>query len=282
MAITVREALEQSKSLQSVSDTPDLDVQLILAQVVGEDRSYLFAHPDAILQPLQQYEFHKLLNRCQKGEPLAYILGVKEFWSIEFDVSPVVLIPRPETELLVDLALELLPEQPIDMVDLGTGSGAIAAALASERPDWNILASDISITTLLLASANISRIFAGKSNIQLVLADWCQPFQQPCFDLMISNPPYISPSDPLLRRTPLVYEPASALVSALDGLRDINKIIEDARVCLKPGGWLILEHGSDQMEKVCANLTDAGYRSIQSKKDLGNHSRAVIAQIPTA
>lgn len=280
MALTVRKALELSSSLGSVSESPHLDVQLLLAQVLAQDRSYLFAHADKTLTPMQQAQFLQLIGRCQKGEPIAYISGKKEFWSIEFIVSADVLIPRPETEVLIDAALSLFSDQPIEVAELGTGSGAIAVALASERASWNILASDISMPALVLASANITRIFAGKANIQLALADWCQSLQQRCFDLIISNPPYIQPSDPCLSRTPLIYEPAGALVSALDGLADISKIIKTARPCLRPGGWLILEHGSDQLERVCDNLDTAGYCSIESKKDLGGHDRAIIAQLP--
>lgn len=282
MNVTVREALSLSSVLASVSETPHLDAQLLLAQVLDKDRSYLFAHPDKILQPLQHCEYLKAINRCKKGEPIAYIIGQKEFWSIDFTVSPDVLIPRPETELLIESALSLFPDKPIEVADMGTGSGAIAVALASERASWNITASDINLAALQVANANISRILTGESNIQLVLADWCQPFSRHCFDLIVSNPPYIHPSDPLLNRAPLVYEPVGALVSALDGLRDINHIIEAARICLKPAGWLILEHGSDQSEMVCASLADTGFQSVESIKDLGNHYRAIIAQIPAA
>jgi release factor glutamine methyltransferase len=282
MVITVGEALELSDSLSSVSETPHLDVELLLAQALGKDRAYLFAHPEKFLQPLQESEFLQMIARCRQGEPIAYITGKKEFWSIEFKVSPDVLIPRPETEVLIDLALSLFPDQPLEVADLGTGSGAIAVALASERPGWNILATDISLPALLQARDNIEAIFAGKANIRLVLANWCQPFSNGCFDLIISNPPYIHPSDPVLSTIPLVYEPANALVSAIDGLTDITGIIVNARFCLRPGGWLILEHGSDQSELVCDNLASAGYTSIDSGNDLSNHNRATIAQFPAA
>jgi|TARA_Y100000310_G_scaffold279121_1_gene298081 release factor glutamine methyltransferase len=280
MTLTVKEALGLSSSLGAVSESPHLDVQLLLARVLGRDRPYLFAHPDQVLAQPQQVEFLELVRRCQEGEPIAYISGTKEFWSIEIGVSPDVLIPRPETEILVELALSLFSDQPIQVAELGTGSGAVAVALASERTGWNILASDISMAALLVADANIERVLGGKSNIRLALADWCQPLRQQCFDLIISNPPYVQPADPLLGKPPLVYEPAGALVAAPDGLGDISKIIEVARSCLKPGGWLILEHGSDQLQMVCDNLTAAGYLHIESKKDLGGHNRAICAQTP--
>ncbi|MDP6263962.1 MAG: peptide chain release factor N(5)-glutamine methyltransferase [Pseudomonadales bacterium] len=280
MTLSVRQALALASSLASVSESPDLDVQLLLAQVLGKGRSYLFAHPDRILPALQQSEFQRLMDRRQKGEPMAYIRGRKEFWSIELGVSPDVLIPRPESEVLVESALSLFSHRPIEVAELGTGSGAIAIALASERPNWSILASDTSKAALLVAQANIARIFNGKSNIHLVLADWCQPMRQRCFDLIVSNPPYIRPSDPLLQGPPLVFEPTGALIAESDGLEDIGKIIKAARICLKPGGWLILEHGSDQSQMVYDNLTVAGYRRIESKEDLGDHNRAIAAQIP--
>ena len=191
MVITVGEALELSNSLGSVSETPHLDVELLLSQVLGKDRAYLFAHPEKLLQPPQESELLQMISRCRQGEPIAYITGRKEFWSIEIKVSPDVLIPRPETELLIDLALSLFPDQPLEVADLGTGSGAIAVALASERQGWNILATDISLPALLQARVNIEAIFAGKSNIRLLLADWCQPFCSRSLDLIVSNPPYI-------------------------------------------------------------------------------------------
>ncbi|ALZ76082.1 peptide chain release factor N(5)-glutamine methyltransferase [Rheinheimera sp. F8] len=225
-------------------------------------------------QPLSDAELSRLnaaLQRRASGEPLAYITGRWWFWDLELEVAPCTLIPRPDTELLVEqaLALPLPPEATV--LDMGTGTGAIALTLASQRPDWQVTAVDFSPDAVALAERNRSRL--KLVNASVVQSDWYQAVAGKRFDLIISNPPYIDGSDPHLQQGDVRYEPLSALVAADDGLADIRLICAKAPAHLQPGGWLWLEHGHQQHNAVQQILTDAGFIAVQSRRDYGGNWR---------
>lgn len=259
------------KELLMASNSPHLDVELLLMQVLDKPRVYLYSHPEKTLSEKEWQAFNVLLKRCLDGEPIAYITGHKEFWSLDLLVNEKVLVPRPETELLVELALKKFPDsEAISCADLGTGSGAIALALASERPNWSILATDKSRAALSLARINAGRL--GIDNVKFRQGSWCQALQGKRYDLIISNPPYIAEHDPSLRGS-IKFEPKQALISGADGLDDINIIIKEAGKNLNSHGFLLLEHGYDQADKVSAIMHQQGYIEIATHKDLAGHDR---------
>ncbi len=259
------------------SDNPRLDAEILLAHLLGKPRSFLYAWPAHETDAATATTFETLLQRRIAGEPVAYLLGEREFWSLPLTVTPEVLIPRPETERLVELALTLGPAGAADVLDLGTGSGAIAIALASERPGWRLLATDRSTAALEVAHGNASRHRLG--NIGFVATDWYAAIAAtPRFDLIVSNPPYIRAGDPHLGRDGLPYEPADALVAGDDGLDDIRRIAAGAAARLRPGGWLLLEHGHDQGAAVRQLLERAGLADVQTSTDLAGHERATLGR----
>ena len=270
--MTIAELLA-TKSLPS-SPSSRLDIELLLTTALKKTRDFLYAHSEYKLTPQQQKRFDLLFTRRLKGEPIAYILGQKEFWSFELKVNKNVLIPRPETELLVELALAKCTKKIATVADLGTGSGAIAIALAYERPKWNVIATDISKKALQLARHNAKK--AQLKNIRFYCSDWCQSLPKQQFELIISNPPYIAQNDPHLKKGDVRFEPKTALTSD-DGLKDLTKIITQAKEYLKPGGWLILEHGYDQSKKAQKLLRQHGYNNITPYQDLAKIDRAVVA-----
>ncbi len=257
-----------------------LDHDILLAHVLGVSRTWLHTYPEKIhLTSEQQKTLEILLKRRQQGEPIAYLTGVQEFWSLPLEVNQHTLVPRPETELLVELALHLSSRAavgagPSVFADLGTGSGAIAIALSHERPDWTILATDNSPLALATARRN-----GGGRDITFYMGDWCGalPSGTKC-DLILSNPPYIAQNDPHLQQTGVRYEPLTALVSGQDGLDDICKISLQARAYLKPGGWLLLEHGYDQGGRVAEILRTAAYCEVQTFQDLAGLDRVTIGR----
>ena len=274
MSKSIAELIEaQSKTLSSISDTPKLDCQMLMAGVLDKGRDWLFAHSDETLPGPDEANFNELANRRRRGEPMAYILGYKGFWNHDFQVTPATLIPRPETELLVEILLDRLDGLPRQVLDLGTGTGAIAVTLAAERPEWRVMAVDIDADAIAVAEANAH----GLANLQIQQGDWFDGIEQK-FDLVVSNPPYIAEGDPHLED--LAFEPASALVSGSDGLAGIRLIIQGARSHLEPGGTLLLEHGYDQQPAVTQLLEDAGMLSIETFKDLQDQPRAVLAEQP--
>lgn len=277
MPATIREILAD-KPLESCSETPDLDLQLILCHVIRRSRSYLFSHPDTQISRQQEAMLRDLLERRKRGEPVAYLTGIKGFWHIDCSVNSSVLIPRPETELLMEMALELEQDQVNTALELGTGSGAIAIALARERPAWTISATDISAAALSVARHNA---LANGASIELLEGSWYQPVPNRRFELIISNPPYIDPADPHLLAPSLKYEPVNALVADNKGLADLAQIITESNQHLNPGGWIILEHGYDQSAEVCDMLIQKGYESIDSRQDISGNDRAVIARKKT-
>lgn len=253
------------------STTPQLDLELLLAAVLHKPRNFLYTYPEHELAPKQVQTFLQLYNRRRTGEPIAYILGKKEFWSLELLINNKVLIPRPDTELLVTTALNQLTNKEATIVELGTGSGAIALALAWERPNWHILATDLSIDALQLAQHNARRF--QLTNIEFHYGDWCNALPRKKFDLIISNPPYIAPDDPHLQEM-LKFEPRLALV-AHQGLAAIQKIISQASQYLQTGGSLILEHGYQQQNQVHALLQNNHYCQITSYQDLAGLDRVI-------
>lgn len=258
-------------TLSQVSDSPRLDCQLLLGHVLGKGRDWLFAHSDEPLDCRDQSRLAELIRRRQNGEPVAYLVGKKGFWNREFEVSPSTLIPRPETELLVELALARFDKQPRQVLDLGTGTGALAVTLAAERPDWQLFAVDIDPDAVEVARRNA----ADLTNISIIEGNWFTGITQ-VFDLIVSNPPYIAEEDPHLDA--LVFEPVRALASGADGLDAIRAIINHASEHLAEGGHLLLEHGYDQQVTVVQILSHAGFTEIETFEDLSGQPRAVLAK----
>jgi len=256
-----------------------VDAEYLLVHVLGKPRSWLFAHHDDLVAGDQAAVFEALVQRRARGEPVAYLTGQRGFWRFDLAVTPATLIPRPETELLVELALERLPtDRALRVADLGTGSGAIALALAHERPRAQVLATDASAQALAVAQANAAALRLG--NVGFGEGDWYAPLADERFDLIASNPPYIALGDPHLDEGDLRYEPASALSSGHDGLDAIRAIVADAPTHLVAGGWLLLEHGWDQGEAVRALLAAAGFAEVATRQDLEGRDRVSLGRWP--
>lgn len=255
------------------------EAELLLLHAVRQSRSWLFTHADDVLDMNVQTAYAELLNRRARGEPVAYITGSRGFWSLDLEVTPATLIPRPETELLVELALERLPRDSAGAVaDLGTGSGTVALALASERPQCRVTATDASAAALEVARRNAARL--GIDNVAFVQGDWMVPLGDARFELIVSNPPYIEADDAHLVRGDLRFEPATALASGRDGLDDIRRIVATARAHLAPGGWLLFEHGWNQGDAARALLRQAGYDDVFTAQDLEQRDRVSGARNP--
>ena len=256
------------------------EYELLLAAVLNVPRAYLYAHPvdTHALSQEQQHQLTALLERRAQGEPIAYILGSQGFWTLDLEVNPHALIPRPCTERLVELVLAQLPiAEPCQVIDLGTGSGAIALALASERPHWQLIATDKDPKTLALAKRNATR--HQLNNLQFFLSNWCAQLPELQVNAIVSNPPYIKINDPHLDQGDLRFEPKIALVSGKEGLTALKKIIQTSQGLLRPGGQLFLEHGFDQRDDVSKLMQQAGYRDIQHHQDLESHDRVVIGRL---
>jgi release factor glutamine methyltransferase len=276
--VTVGEVLrEAAGALSGLADgSPRLEAELLLAEVTGWPRTRLIAWPDRPLDPAALAAFRSLLARRRSGEPLAYIRGRQAFWSLELRVTPDTLIPRPETELLVEVALAEVGAAPIRRVaDLGTGSGAVAAALATERPHWLIIAVERSAAAVAVARANFRRL--GLSNCLTVRGDWLAPLGPRSLDLILANPPYVPSGDPHLSRGGLPFEPLEALAAGPEGLDAIAAIAREAGRCLQPGGLLALEHGFDQGPAVRRLLGELGLRGPNSRRDLAGQERVTLA-----
>lgn len=247
-----------------------LEAELLLVHVLDKPRSWLIAHADDELGAAQASAYAALVQRRREGEPVAYITGRRGFWTLELEVTPATLIPRPETELLVELALaRMTPTSRV--VDLGTGSGAIALAVGRECPTASVVATDASVEALAVAQRNAAR--HGIRNVRFVHGDWLAPLAGERFELIVSNPPYIEADDPHLAQGDLRFEPASALASGTDGLDDIRRIVAQARDHLTPGGWLLMEHGWNQGSAVREVLSAAGYRKVFTEQDLEQRDR---------
>lgn len=270
-ATTVAAAQRAAAARLGQAEGPD-DAAILLTEVLGVSRAWLVAHGSDPIDPLAAARFERLVARRVAGEPIAYLIGRRGFHALELDVGPAVLIPRPETELLVELALARIPDdRAVDVADLGTGSGAIALAIAAARPCARLLASDASAAALAIARGNAQRL--GLANVAFVEGSWWAPLVGRRFDLIVSNPPYIALDDPHLDAGDLRFEPRSALVAGADGLDDLRLIAAGAPAHLKPGGVLLVEHGHAQGEAVRALFRAAGFEAVMTHRDLEGRER---------
>lgn len=278
MASTIDQIIRQATlQLAASSPSPHLDAEVLIMHVTGLTRTTLITHAHATLAPEHETRLHELLARRAHGEPIAYLTGRREFWSLDLNVTPDVLIPRPETELLVEQALAHIPEDSDWIVaDLGTGSGAVALAIATERPHCRLIATDNSATALAVARGNAARL--GIANVQFRHGKWLKPLAGMRLDVIVSNPPYVRVNDPHLTQGDVRFEPESALVAGVDGLDAIRCIAADAASCLRPGGWLLFEHGYDQAMAVRALLEAHGYDKVASCRDTAGHERVTAGR----
>lgn len=274
MSQTIADALSAAKAV--ISDP--IDAEVILAEVLSVSRSYLFAYKERCLTAAEQAQFATWVADLANGVPVAYIIGHREFWSLDILVTPDTLIPRPETELLVEAVLHIPTDNPVMTVaDLGTGSGAIACAIAHERPLWNIYATDKSHAALKVAERNAKRLV--KTPIHFAMGDWCDALPAILFDMIVSNPPYIAADDAHIQPNVLRYEPRSALIAGNHGLHDIQQIILGARAYLRPGGYILIEHGFAQGEQVRNLLTESHYFAVKTHKDLAGLERVTEGRV---
>lgn len=272
MTATIKQTLDEAK--QQVSS---LDAEILLAFVLNKSRTHLFAYPDQQLTQEQSQQFADYIKRCSAGEPVAYITGIKEFWSLPLHVTRDTLIPRPETELLVETILEIFPpNSQIQAADLGTGSGAIAIALAHERPMWRIVAVDVSESALTIARKNAQQF--ELNNISFCLGNWCTALPRNDFDVIVSNPPYIAEREWETYAQGLQYEPKNALTSGMDGLNAIREISGMTQQFLRTSGLLLLEHGFWQGQAVRDILSENGFNEVRSVKDLSGHERVTVGR----
>ncbi|MGH8223571.1 MAG: peptide chain release factor N(5)-glutamine methyltransferase [Woeseiaceae bacterium] len=276
--VTIQSALAAgTEGLARASDSPKLDAELLLARTLDVPRSYLIAHPEDRLDPAAIERYSASLGRRAGGVPVAYLTGLREFWSLELMVTPDTLIPRPETELLVERALGNIPRSAaLRVLDLGTGSGAIALAIAVERPLCRIVAVDVSDAALRVARQNARQL--DIPNVEFLESDWTSAVADRRFDLIVSNPPYVRADDPALAT--LRHEPGIALLGGQDGLDCIRRIAGDARALVAGGGMLLLEHGAGQQAAVAAILAGHGWREVDSARDLGGLPRVAWARAP--
>ncbi len=275
-AIILGDVAQLANTLAMSVTEARFEVQLLLAQVLQVNRAWLIAHTDYALSAVEYTQYQQYLQRRLQAEPIAYIFGEKEFYGMTFKVTPDVLIPRPDTELLVELALSRIPvDRKMRVLDLGTGSGAIAISIALSRPLVHVLAVDKSTTALSIAQANARKLGAG--NVEFMMSDWWQAIPNtPNFDIIVSNPPYIAEHDAHLQQ--LHYEPISALIAGLTGLDDIQIITRTATQYLAENGYLLLEHGYNQASSVREYLSLAGFTDIASERDLGNVERVSLGR----
>lgn len=271
--------LKEPTAARDIDDTPGLDAELLLAHALGVGRARLRSHGEEVPAADAAVRFLALIDRRTAGEPVAYILGRKSFWTLELAVSAAVLVPRPETELLVERALTFQPGDEARVADLGTGSGAIALALASARPRWQVVATDISAAALAVARANAAAL--GFERVEMVQGDWLTCLPGRTFALLLSNPPYVAAHDPALRSPQLMREPRLALVADQDGLAALHAIVRAAPAHLEPGGWLLLEHGAAQAAAVAGALVARGFAQVRSHRDLAGRERMTEGQWPT-
>jgi release factor glutamine methyltransferase len=276
MAHTIDHILRQAMITLAASPTPRLDAEVLVMHVTGLTRAQLITHAKETLSPEQERSLDDLLARRMRGEPVGYLTGKREFWSMELRITPDVLIPRPETELLVEQALLHIPKDAIwTIADLGTGSGAIALAIAKERPRCRIIATDASQAALAVARANAQRL--GIQNVEFRQGEWFAPLTGIKFDIIVSNPPYVAGGDPHLAEGDVRFEPRAALVAGPDGLDAIREIANAAHTALKPGGWLLIEHSYDQAGNIAKLLTLSRYSDVGLYRDLSARPRVTAA-----
>jgi len=266
---------DATERLTAVSDSARLDAELLLARAIDMPRSYLFAHPEEVLDELAVARFEAAIERRLAGEPMAYITGVREFWSLQLMVTPATLVPRPETELLVDLALREIPRRAEwAILDLGTGSGAIAIAIAKERPLSRVTATDISAAALDVARQNARQLEIP--NIEFLEGDWTGPVSERRFNVIVSNPPYVRANDAALDA--LHREPRNALAAGDDGLDAIRILARDCGALLEPGGVLLIEHGAEQRDAVAEVLCEHGWTGVRCHDDYAGLPRITVAR----
>ncbi|CAG7857466.1 Release factor glutamine methyltransferase [biofilm metagenome] len=275
---TIHSALKDAAQLlQQRSDSPQLDAEILLAKILEKDRAYLRTWPEHEIKPELLTTFNHLVSLRQQGQPIAYLTGVREFWSREFIVTPDVLIPRPETELLVELSLTLIPkDKPYKLIDLGTGSGIIAITLANERKNAKVTAIDSSEAALQIAKTNAT--LHNAERIEFYHSHWFNKIPTGKFDMVISNPPYVAASDPHLDEGDLCFEPLTALISGRDGLSDIKTIAESVHQYLNYGGHLLFEHGYNQQVEVQNLLYSLNFCNITTHVDLAGKPRVTMGQ----
>ncbi len=277
--IDIQSALAEAVSKLENSDSAELDAALLLSYVLNKPRTHLVAWPEKLLNTSQYQQFQSLLLKRIEGVPVAYILGEKEFWSRSFAVSNAVLIPRPETELLIELVLsELEQRSGVKLLDLGTGSGVLAITLALEMPGSEVWATDKSVEALEIAKINAADL--GADQICFIESSWFSEIGSLQFDMIVSNPPYIPESDLAELQKELMYEPEMALTSGLSGLKDIKQILLEAKAFLIPGGVILLEHGFDQSMPVQELMVQNGYHEIKTSYDLSGLPRVTQGRLP--
>jgi release factor glutamine methyltransferase len=268
-----------ARELAGRHESARLDAEVLLAHALGRPRSYLYCHGDAPLADPVRDRYAALVARRSEGLPVAYLTGRREFWSLELEVSPSTLIPRPETELLVARVLERLPAvSRCRVADLGTGCGAVALAIARERPGWTVVAIDRSPSALAVARRNAERLTPGQ--VRLALGDWCDGLGPERFDAVVANPPYVAGGDPRLSAGDVAFEPREALIGGPDGLDAVRAIAAGAWAPLVPGGWLLLEHGATQAAAVRALLARSGYAETGTARDLAGKERVTEGRRP--
>lgn len=278
--MTYQQWLKQAIERLRESESPRRDAEILLGHITGKTRTFIMAFDETVLTSAERAPLDTLLARRERGEPIAHLVGMREFWSLPLAVSPVTLIPRPDTECLVEQALARLPEEPCEILDLGTGTGAIALAIASERPDCRATAVDFIADAVALAQQNAQTL--GIDNVTILQSDWFSALAGRQFAMIVSNPPYIDEQDPHLAQGDVRFEPKTALVAADEGLADLAQIILEGRQALLSGGIMLLEHGWTQGDAVRQLFTDAGYLQAQTCKDYGNNDRLTLAIWPGA
>lgn len=270
--------LQQAISALAGGESPRRDAEILLEHVTGKARTWILAFGETELTADQQAQLDDLLARRKTGEPVAHLVGEREFWSLPLFVSAATLIPRPDTECLVEQALARLPATPVRLLDLGTGTGAIALALASERPDCQVTAVDVMPDAVALAQRNLARL--ALPNVTVLHSSWFTALGDRQFEMIVSNPPYIDEADPHLAKGDVRFEPRSALVAGDQGLADLSHIITQSRQHLVSGGWLLLEHGWTQGEAVRALLLQAGFDQVETCRDYGGNERLTLGKRP--
>lgn len=279
-SLTIAVCLRLAQQLTAVSESPRLDIEVLLAHILQKDRTFLFTWPETALTREQEDQFTAAFERRLGGEPVAHIIGQREFWSLPLFVNNTTLIPRPDTELLVETILNLfasdMHNQPRQVLDLGTGTGAIVLALAHEKKHWHCLGVDNQPDAVQLAQRN--RDHLQLHNVTIRQSDWFTAVDQTDFDVIVSNPPYIAADDPHLQQGDVRFEPLSALVADNQGFRDIENIVQQAKHYLLPNGWLLIEHGYQQGLAVRRLFEQSGYAAIQTLSDLGGNERVTLGK----
>ncbi|HDS5550120.1 TPA: peptide chain release factor N(5)-glutamine methyltransferase [Klebsiella aerogenes] len=276
--MTFRQWLTQAIARLGASDSPRRDAEILLGHVTGKARTWILAFDETVLTAEQLAELEALLARRANGEPVAHLVGQREFWSLPLFVSPATLIPRPDTECLVEQALVRLPQTACRILDLGTGTGAIALALASERADCKVTAVDFMPDAAALAARNAAHL--ALNNVTVLQSDWFSALKGQRFAMIVSNPPYIDETDPHLAEGDVRFEPRTALVAADQGLADLAHIIREGRQYLLPNAYMLLEHGWRQGEAVRALFNEAGYLDVETCRDYGDNERLTLGRWP--